>query len=98
MPSIHETCFKTSAKTNVSSSFPKIARSLCHALRSGSQKRGEQAGVEKVEFRRLDQTFQRIAEPRLQAAHKKQLLQNGDIFSGRLVVKSDLAAHLREIG
>jgi|SRR5580700_3650803 hypothetical protein len=58
----------------------------------------EQAGIKEMQFGRLCQTLQLVPKPRFQPTNEEQLLQNRDILPSGLVVKSDLAAHLCEIG
>src|SRR6266702_2692584 len=46
----------------------------------------------------LHQALELISKPRLNSTDKKQLLQNAGIFSGCLVVKTNLTAYLSEVG
>src|SRR5437667_12473189 len=67
-------------------------------LCGGTQECTEQAGIKEMQLGRLYQPLQLAPKPRFHLTNKKQLLQNGDVLPGGLVVKSNLAAHLREIG
>ena len=63
----------------------------------GSQEGSQQAGVEHVQLGCLHEPLEPIAEPGLEAADEKQLLENGHVFLGGLVVEAVLTADLREI-
>ena len=46
---------------------------------------------------RLHQAFELVPEPGAQTTHEKQLLEDGDIAVGGLVIEAELATDLRKV-
>jgi len=51
-----------------------------------------------MQLGRFYQTLQLVSKPRFHPTNEKQLLQDGDVFPCGLVVKTNSASYLREIG
>ncbi len=93
-----KTPVSTPQRKPMSPAAARRSNGLHNAHCGGTQECAEQARIKEMQLGRLYQKLQLVPEPRFHPTNEKQLLQNRDILPRGLVVKSNLAAHLREIG
>lgn len=68
-----------------------------HTIEAQSARCGEDTGVEKMQFRRLGDPFQRVRIPRLQCRNEEYPFEQSDVTLSGLVADVDAAAELRVV-